>query len=158
VTPVAGDPTAFVLQLNKPLGGGNPTAGVAPTADENGDYVTLSIPGAGSAGGNFTFRMNVLQGDTDHLDETADTHAVLARDFAEVKKRFFKDTDDPVLNDGADYSAFHDVDGSGSILARDFAEVKRRFFQALPPPPAAPASSAERVSITSDMFGAKRIF
>jgi hypothetical protein len=149
VTPVAGDPTAFVLTLNKPLGGGNPTTGVAPTVDENGDYIKLGVPGAGPAGTNFSLTMKVLQGDTDHLDETSSTHAVLARDFAEVKKRFFKDTTSPILNDGADYSVFHDVDGSGSILARDFAEVKKRFFQDLPAPPAGAAglfSDADRIA------------
>jgi hypothetical protein len=148
VTPVVGDPTAFILTLNKPLGGGNPALGVQPTDAENGDQIKLGVARAGPAGSNFSLTMHVLQGDTDHLDETSTTHAVLARDFAEVKRRFFKDTDDPVLNDGADYSAFHDVDGSGSILARDFAEVKRRFFQALPPPPAAAAG---------ELFGASRI-
>ena len=63
------------------------------------------------------------------------------RDFADVKKKFFKSTDSPVEGTDADYSPFHDVDGSGSILARDFAEVKKRFFQDLPAPPITPTGS-----------------
>ena len=83
---------------------------------------------------------------------------MLARDFAEVKKRFFKDTTSAVAGDGADYSAFHDVDGSGSILARDFAEVKKRFFQR--PPGRAPAAAAASLGGGlghSDLFGASPI-
>ncbi|HET7719578.1 MAG TPA: LamG-like jellyroll fold domain-containing protein, partial [Acidimicrobiales bacterium] len=34
VAQVPGDPTAYVLTLNKPLGGGNPVTGVAPTVSE----------------------------------------------------------------------------------------------------------------------------
>ena len=132
VTPVAGDPTAFVVTLNKPLGGGNPTTGVAPTANENGDRITLSVPGGGAGGGNFSLRMNVLQGDTDHTGETGGTHSVLAADFSAVKKKFFKDTTDTTTGD-ASYSAFHDVNGNGNILANDFSEVKKRFFQNLAP-------------------------
>jgi hypothetical protein len=167
VTPVAGDPTAFVLQLNKPLGGGNPATGAAPTEQENGDYVTLGVPDAGAGGGSFTLRMKVLQGDTDHLNETADTHGVLARDFSEVKKKFFKDTTSAVEGTDADYSPFHDVDASGSILARDFSEVKKRFFQNLPAPPApaaAPAapgagagSTSPGTSVTKEMFASAPI-
>jgi hypothetical protein len=135
VTPVAGDPTAFILTLNKPLGGGNPTTGLAPTVDENGDVITLGVPGGGSAGTNFSLKMNVLQGDTDHLGEGS-AHAVLARDYSEVKKKFFKNTADVPTGADTDYSIFHDVDASGVILARDYSEVKKRFFQQLNVPAA----------------------
>jgi hypothetical protein len=148
VTQVAGDPTAFTVTLDKPLGGGNPTTGVAPTANENGDHITLSVPGAGAAGGNFTLRMNILQGDTDHTGETGGTHSVLAADYSAVKKRFFKDTTDTTTGDTS-YSPFHDVNGNGSILANDFSEVKKRFFQNLAP--AAAAASAE------SLLGATRV-
>jgi len=78
VTPVAGDPTAYVVRLNQPLGGGNPATGTAPTAAQNGDHVTLGVPGAGAGGTNFSLRMDVLQGDTDHTGETGGTHQVPA--------------------------------------------------------------------------------
>jgi hypothetical protein len=152
VTPVPGDPTAFVLQLSKPLGGGNPTTGVAPSTAENGDYVTFGVPGGGPAGSNFSLRMNVLQGDTDHLNETVENHAVLARDFAEVKKKFFKSTLDAPAGNDTDYSPFHDVDGSGNILARDYAEVKKRFFQSLPPPPAAAGETFSSARIADEVL------
>jgi hypothetical protein len=48
------------------------------------------------------------------------------------------------------------VTGSGDILANDFSEVKKRFFQELAPPPAASEALAGS-SITSDLFGGKRI-
>jgi hypothetical protein len=82
--------------------------------------------GNGSAGGDFRFGINSLPGDIDR------SGAVLANDFSSVKKKFFKDTDDPVAGTDADYSPFHDVNGSGSILADDFSEVKKRFFTRLP--------------------------
>ena len=153
VTQVPGDATAYVLQLNKPLGGGDPVSGAAPSVDENGDYVTLGVSGGGAGGTNLNFRMKVLQGDTDHLNETADTHAVLARDFAEVKKKFFAETGSPVTGTDTDYSPFHDVDGSGSILARDFAEVKKRFFQSLPPPPAVAGELFSATRVAEDVLG-----
>jgi parallel beta-helix repeat protein len=146
VAPVAGDPAAFLITLNKPLGGGNPAQGVTPTADENGDRVTLTVRGGGPAGTDYARHINVLQGDTDHVGEDA-THTVLARDYAEVKKRFFKNTNDPAAGTDADYSAFHDVDASGVILALDYAEVKKRFFHTLSPD--APAPTAGAVSRTS---------
>jgi hypothetical protein len=154
VTQVPGDPTAFVLTLNKPLGGGDPVTGVAPTSSENGDRVTLSVPGAGSGGSNFSFRMNVTQGDTDHLNETS--HNVLARDYAEVKKRFFKNTNQAASNPDTDYTPFHDVDGNGQILARDYAEVKKRFFQNLPAASTTTQSFAA-ASATQEMFGSAAI-
>ena len=57
---------------------------------------------------------------------------MLARDHSQIRKKFFKFTTRPVTGTDADYSPWHDVDGSGSILARDYAEVKKRFFNALP--------------------------
>jgi hypothetical protein len=154
VTPVAGDPTAFVVQFNQPLGGGDPATGRAPTASENGDHVTISVPGAGAGG--FSLRMDVLQGDVDHTGETGATHNVLANDFSAVKKKFFKNTNDAATGADTDYSAFHDVNGSGDILANDFSEVKKRFFQELAPPPAA-LSPLAAASISSEMFGQSKI-
>jgi hypothetical protein len=139
VTAVSGDPTAFVLTLGKPLGGGNLTTGAAPTANENGDRITLSVPGAGAGGATFSIGMKVVQGDVDHQGESA--HNVLARDYAEVKKRFFKNSSQTPSNPDTDYTPFHDVDGNGQILARDYAEVKKRFFQNLPAAPAAAAAA-----------------
>ena len=145
VTPVVGDPTAFVVTLDKPLGGGNPTTGVAPTTGENGDHITLGVNGAGAGGSNFSLRMNILQGDTDHTGEVGGEHSVLAADFSAVKKKFFKDTTSPTTGTDADYTPFHDVNGSGSILANDFSEVKKRFFQNLA---AAAAPAGDMFSVT----------
>jgi hypothetical protein len=153
VTPVAGDPTAFVVRFGQPLGGGNPATGAAPTAQQNGDHVTVSVPGAGAS--NFSLRLDVLQGDTDHTGETGGTHNVLANDYAAVKNRFFKSTTSAVTGTN-DYSPFSDVDGSGNILANDFSEVKKRFFQSLAPPPttAAPLTAA---SVAGELFGESAI-
>jgi hypothetical protein len=81
--------------------------------------------GDGTAGGDFVFTFNVLPGDVNG------SGSVLADDYSEVKKKFFKDTTDTTAGD-ASYSIFHDVDGSGSILADDYSEVKKRFFDTLP--------------------------
>ena len=135
--------------------GGAASTGLAPTTTENGDRITLSVPGGGAGGTNFSFRMNVLQGDVDHLNET--THNVLARDYAEVKKRFFKNSGTAPSNPDTDYTPFHDVDGNGQILARDYAEVKKRFFQALPAPTTAAAQSLDTASATKDLFSASAI-
>jgi hypothetical protein len=151
VAPVPGDPLAYVVTLTQPLGGGNPTTGVAPTANENGDRITLGVPG-GPGGANLSLRMNVLQGDTDHTGENG-THSVLAADFSAVKKKFFKSTADPATGADTDYSVFHDVNGSGDILANDFSEVKKRFFQQMLPPPAEAAGSLSLAGVTKDLFG-----
>jgi hypothetical protein len=154
VTPVTGDPTAFVVRFNQPLGGGDPASGRAPTATENGDHVTISVPGAGSSA--FSLRMDVLQGDVDHTGETGATHSVLANDFSAVKKKFFKSTADAATGADTDYTAFHDANGDGQILANDFSEVKKRFFQELAPPPAA-SSPLELDSVSSEFFGQSKI-
>ena len=159
VTPVAGDPTAFVVTLDKPLGGGSPTTGARPTTTENGDLVTITVPGGGAGGSNYTLRLNVLQGDTYHDDETVGgttSHTVNANDFSDVKKRFFKSTTN-VGTGATAYSVFHDVDGNGTINAFDFSEVKKRFFQNLPAPTAPAPSPLEGASITSQVFGASGI-
>jgi len=153
VTPVAGDPTAFVVRFNQPLGGGDPATGRAPTATENGDHITVGVPGAG----NFSLRMDVLQGDVDHTGETGASHSVLANDFSAVKKKFFKNVNDAATGADTDYSAFHDVNGSSDILANDFSEVKKRFFQELAPPPAAASSPLTLSSISSEVFGQSKI-
>jgi hypothetical protein len=86
--------------------------------------------GDGTPGGDFLFRVNLLPGDVNR------NGTVLADDFSDVKKRFFKSTTNVGAGDSA-YSDFHDVNGDGIILAFDFSEVKKRFFNRLPdaPPP-----------------------
>jgi hypothetical protein len=115
-----------VLRLDRPLG-----AQPAPAGGENGDRVRLSVPGVAD------IRFNVLQGDVDA------SGSVVAVDFSDVKKRFFRSTSSPGAGDTA-YSVFADIDASGSILANDFSLVKGRFFDSLPA--AGPVS-----------FGARRI-
>jgi hypothetical protein len=85
--------------------------------------------GDGTARGDFLFRVNVLPGDVTR------NGAVLADDFSDVKRRFFKSTTNVGSGDTG-YSVFDDVDGNGSIVANDFSEVKKRFFDRLPAPPA----------------------
>jgi hypothetical protein len=82
--------------------------------------------GNGSPGGDFRFRLNVIAGDTER------DGIVLARDYSEVKKRFFNSVDNETAGSPTPYTIFHDVDGSGVILATDYAEVKKRFFNRLP--------------------------
>ena len=72
---------------------------------------------------NYSLTLNVLQGDVDK------SGGVVAADYSDVKKRFFKSTTSTVTGTSADYSAFHDVDGSGSILANDYSEVKKLLRQ-----------------------------
>ena len=81
--------------------------------------------GDGTAGGDFRFRINVLAGDTER------DGIELARDYSEVKRRFFSSADGSTTG-SAPYSLYHDTDGSGIILARDYSEVKKRFFNTLP--------------------------
>ena len=120
------DPETFVLRIARPLGG-NP-----PEADTNGDRIHFALPGSG---GYHHFDINVLQGDSDK------SGSVLAADFSEVKRRFFRSASIPGAGAGA-YSAFADVDGSGAVLANDFSEVKKRFFHSLPRVGVATAAAA----------------
>jgi hypothetical protein len=120
-------------------------AGVLPAGtfafDAASNTATWSLPAALRAErltltiGTATWTVNVLPGDVNR------SGVVLADDFSEVKKKFFRSTTSPGTGDGA-YSLFHDVDGSGSILANDFSEVKKRFFNRLPTAPAAAATAA----------------
>jgi len=96
------------------------------------DGVHAYPSGDGTAGGAFSFALNVLPGDVNQ------SGSVLADDYSAVKKKFFKDTAD-ATNTG--YSPLHDVDGSGVILANDFSEVKKRFFDSLPPAAAGAAGA-----------------
>lgn len=132
VTQVAGDPTTYVLRLERPLGN-------LPEGGENGDRIDLTVADAGPGGSDFRQRVTVLQGDVDK------SGSVLANDYSAVKARFFQNTTTP------NYTAFHDIDGSGSILANDYSTVKARFFDNLPvePIPAATTPAA--------LFGQTRV-
>ena len=136
----------LLLDLDGDAGGVTGTGSSAAVAldgewtDNAGAYPS----GNGTAGGDFRFRFNVLPGDTSR------NGAVLADDFSSVKKKFFKTVTSPVAGTDADYSPFHDLDGSGGILANDFAAVKSRFFDSLPagdPAPLAAALKAEGGSL-----------
>jgi hypothetical protein len=82
--------------------------------------------GNGLGGGDFLFRANVLPGDADR------STSVLAQDFSDVKKKFFKGANEPGAAGDQQYSVYHDINGDGIILAFDFSEVKKRFFDTLP--------------------------
>jgi hypothetical protein len=149
-SPIGSD--KLLLDLDGDAGG---VAGTGPSAQMllDGDWTdgAGAYPsGNGAAGGDFHFGINVLPGDTGR-DGT-----VLADDFSAVKKKFFKTTSSPVADSDADYSAFHDVDGSGDILAKDFSEVKKHFFEALPADDSAMSVDAMGVASGSP-FGTKTL-
>jgi hypothetical protein len=113
------------------------------------DRLLINLDLASLAGGPFQLRLDVLPGDVD------DSGVVLASDFSDVKKKFFRSTEDPGPAGATQYTPFHDVDGTGVILANDFSEVKKRFFDALPPAPPL-ASSFEELTVASgprDLLG-----
>jgi hypothetical protein len=112
-----------LLDLNADAGGVSSTGG-ALDGDWNNAGDTFPS-GDGTAGGDLRFRFNVLPGDTNR------NGTVVADDFSDVKKKFFKSTTNPGAGDTG-YTVFHDVDGNGSIVANDFSEVKKRFFNTLP--------------------------
>jgi parallel beta-helix repeat protein len=125
----------LTLQLRS--GGVRDLVGRALDGEWSGGSSTFPS-GNGTPGGDFLFSINVLPGDVNG------NGSVLADDFSEVKRKFFKDTTDTSAGD-ASYTPFHDVDGSGSILAVDFSEVKKRFFTRLPATPVE-ASGVTRVA------------
>ena len=134
VTSALADPKTVVLTLARPLG--DPGSG-----NPDGDRLRLTVPNAAAGGAAYVLNFNVLQGDVTNNGQ------VLADDFSDVKKRFFKDTTDTTSTDTS-YSAYQDVNGDGTILAFDFSEVKKRFFDALPPAAA---------SVQGAAFGGRRI-
>jgi hypothetical protein len=113
-------------------------------------YAAPPTAGGGAPGGaSYTRTINVLQGDVDK------SGSVLANDFSNVKKKFFKSTASPGSGDTR-YTVFHDVDGSGSILANDFSEVKKRFFDNLPA--VSPSGAPARVlAIPRDLFSTRAL-
>ena len=139
------DPTHVLLTLNQSLGGNT------PTLQTNGDRILMTVTGAGAAGGNYTLRFNILQGDTGR------NGTVVAADASDVKPRFFRSTAAPGPAGPTQYTIFHDVDGTGNIIANDFSLVKTRFFQSLPAAPPVAAGSLEGSSLTDDLFGASSI-
>jgi len=100
-----------------------------PPVDElpNGWAGDVFPSGDGIPGQDFLYRVNVLPGDT-----VLPVGQVLAVDFSEVKKRFFRSTTDPGPFGSATYTVFYDINGDGTILADDFSEVKKHFFDTLP--------------------------
>jgi hypothetical protein len=125
------EPGVVVLRLDRPLGAQPAAAG----GGENGDRVRLVAPGVSP-----DVRFNVLQGDVDR------STSVVATDFSDVKRRFFRSTAAPGPAGDTAYSPFADIDASGSILANDFSAVKSRFFDNLPAPAAAAPFSASRIA------------
>jgi hypothetical protein len=147
------DPQTYVLSLDRPLGS-------LSTGGENGVRVRMTVAGGGPGASPYTLGINALQGDTTR------NGAVLADDFSDVKKKFFRSTSAPGPAGDTQYSLFHDVDGGGSILADDFSEVKKRFFDSLSAPAApvfsggpsirlVPTPGAEPGSVTTDLFGSQ---
>jgi hypothetical protein len=98
-------------------------------------------------------RLDVLQGDVDA------SGSVLASDFSDVKKKFFRSTNSPTgATADASYSPFGDVDGSGDILANDYSEVKKRFFDSFVTAMAMTARSPDPTpGMAGDLFAAKPI-
>jgi hypothetical protein len=134
------DPQTLALQLDRPLG-------TLAGGGEDGMRVAVTVPEVSPGAGPYTLRLDVLQGDVDA------SGSVLANDFSDVKKKFFRSTNSPSgASADASYSPFDDVDGSGSILANDYSEVKKRFFDAFITPTAA-AGSARVRGVTADLFG-----
>jgi hypothetical protein len=138
------DPQTVALQLDRPLG-------TLSTGGEDGVRVTVAVPGAGA--GTYTVRLDVLQGDVDA------SGSVLASDFSDVKKKFFRSTNSPTgATADASYSPFGDVDGSGDILANDYSEVKKRFFDSFVTAMAMTARSPDPTpGMAGDLFAAKPI-
>jgi hypothetical protein len=141
ITPL--DPQTFILRLNRPLG--NLEAG-----GENGDRIQLTVSGAGAAGAAYTRTVNVLQGDVDK------SGSVVAQDFSDVRKKFFRSTTNVGAGEGA-YTPFHDVDGNGSIVANDFSEVKKRFFDNVPATTAGATQGAAATPVSRDLFSSTAI-
>jgi hypothetical protein len=136
------DAQTYALTLDRPLG-------TLTTGGENGVRVSMTVADAGPGDSDYRLRLDALQGDTTR------SGAVLADDFSDVKKKFFRSTSQPGPAGDTQYTVFHDVNGSGSILADDFSEVKKRFFDNFQVPPA-PAILAG-ASITRSLFGTRGI-
>jgi hypothetical protein len=153
VTSVAAlDPLTYALRLDRPLGN------LPDNGGENGDRVRLTLAGAGVGGADYNRTINVLQGDVDK------SGSVVASDFSDVKKKFFRSTTAPGPAGDTQYSVYHDVDGSGQIVANDFSEVKKRFFDNLPAAAASVASTGDGTdttlsgaSMTKDLFASTPI-
>jgi hypothetical protein len=81
--------------------------------------------GNGTAGGDFSFRLNVLGGDV-----TGDGQ-VNALDLSFIKQRLNRTALNPGVT-GATYSPFADIDANGSINALDLSAAKQRLNRRLP--------------------------
>src|SRR5438552_1465007 len=81
--------------------------------------------GDGTAGGDFSFRFNVLRGDATQ-DGT-----VNALDLSFIKQRLNKTATNPGTS-GAIYSVFADLDADGQINALDLSAAKQRLNNRLP--------------------------
>jgi len=84
------------------------------------DGVSTYPSGDGTAGGDFSFRFNVLPGDANQDGSVFGNDVILTRNAQ------FTFPGDP------GYSIFYDVDGSGSIFGNDVINVRNRQFTFLP--------------------------
>ena len=101
-------------------------ARVAGLDGEWADGADAYPSGDGAAGGDFTFRLNVLAGDV------TGEGAVNALDMALLKQKLGSTATNPGTG-GAAYSVFADVAGDGALNALDLAAVKQRLGNQLPP-------------------------
>jgi hypothetical protein len=79
--------------------------------------------GDGTSGGDFNFRLNVLNGDVSGDGQ------VNATDVAEIKRRLTRRPNDGVTDPLRMYTIFSDITGDGVINANDLAQVKARLTQ-----------------------------
>jgi hypothetical protein len=139
------DPRTFVLHLDRSLG-------IQPAAAGggcNGERVTLTVPGAGAAGGNYGLTLQVLQGDADRIGDRVTTG-----DYSFTRARLKTSASDPA-GGGAQYSPFADVNASGDIRIDDATAVRARLNDDLPVLAASQASAIASSSITRKLFRAK---
>ena len=128
------DPQTFALRLDRALG-------VVPAAaggGQNGDRVTLTLPGAAAGGGSYSLTLGVLQGDANRQGGAVNSFG----DLAFARARLNRTATDPGTS-GATYTPWADVNGDGQINSfGDLAAVRARLNDALPAAPAAAAGSA----------------
>jgi hypothetical protein len=116
------DPDTFVLTLDRPLGSFPAAAG----GGNDGDRVTLTVPGGGAGGASYSLALFPLQGDADRAGGR-----VNAVDLGFVKARANRTANDPP-GTGAQYIPFADANADGRINAIDLGAVKARLNDALP--------------------------
>lgn len=144
------DKDVLVLDLDGSADGVVDNAAAALDGDWGGVADTFPS-GDGTAGGDFRFRLNLLNGDANRDGRTNGI------DWIDLRRRLRRSTPAPGAG-VTGYTVFHDLTADGVIGTPDMLVIRRNLLQTLPSTEPGAATAAARAALpTAAMFSTRRI-